>query len=117
MDENFSGDEDNEYLLYFTEKEFLEYIYDPIVHKKFYDELETQSIKFKNYVKEYKTFASDLKKIDPFIILSDEQLMSNTYKDSVEVNKLIDKYFTKVFVMNDFLRQFLMNIKRIISVI
>ena len=86
-----------------------------IVHKKFYDELEAQSKKFKNYVKEYKTFASDLKKIDPFIILSDEELMNNTYKDSVEINKLINKYFTKVFYMNDFLREFLMNIKRIIS--
>ena len=115
MDDNFDEDEANEWILYFTEKEFLENIYDPIVHKKFYDELEAQSKKFKNYVKEYKTFASDLKKIDPFIILSDEELMNNTYKDSVEINKLINKYFTKVFYMNDFLREFLMNIKRIIS--
>ena len=115
MDDNFDEDEANEWILYFTEKEFLENIYDPIVHKKFYDELEAQSKKFKNYVREYKTFASDLKKIDPFIILSDEQLMNNTYKDSVEINKLINKYFTKVFFMNDFLREFLMNIKRIIS--
>ena len=115
MDDNFDEDEANEWMLYFTEKEFLENIYDPIVHKKFYDELEAQSKKFKNYVKEYKTFASDLKKIDPFIILSDEELMNNTYKDSVEINKLINKYFTKVFYMNDFLREFLMNIKRIIS--
>ena len=115
MDDNFDEDEANEWILYFTEKEFLENIYDPIVHKKFYDELEAQSIKFKNYVKEYKTFASDLKKIDPFIILSDEELMNNTYKDSVEINKLINKYFTKVFYMNDFLREFLMNIKKIIS--
>ena len=115
MDDNFDEDEANEWILYFTEKEFLENIYDPIVHKKFYDELEAQSKKFKNYVKEYKTFASDLKKIDPFIILSDEELMNNTYKDSVEINKLINKYFTKVFYMNDFLREFLMNIKKIIS--
>ena len=115
MDDNFDEDEANEWILYFTEKEFLENIYDPIVHKKFYDELEAQSIKFKNYVKEYKTFASDLKKIDPFIILSDEQLISNTYEDSVEINQLINKYFTKVFLMNDFLKEFLMNIKKIIS--
>ena len=115
MDDNFDEDEANEWILYFTEKEFLENIYDPIVHKKFYDELEAQSKKFKNYVKEYKTFASDLTKIDPFIILSDEELMNNTYKDSVEINKLINKYFAKVFYMNDFLREFLMNIKRIIS--
>ena len=115
MDDNFDEDEANEWILYFTEKEFLENIYDPIVHKKFYDELESQSIKFKNYVKEYKTFASDLKKIDPFIILSDEQLISNTYEDSVEINQLINKYFTKVFYMNDFLREFLMNIKKIVS--
>ena len=115
MDDNFDEDEANEWILYFTEKEFLENIYDPIVHKKFYDELEAQSKKFKNYVKEYKTFASDLKKIDPFIILSDEQLISNTYEDSVEINQLINKYFTKVFYMNDFLREFLMNIKKIVS--
>ena len=115
MDDNFGEDEDNEYLLYFTEKEFLEYIYDPIVHKKFFDEVEAQSLKFKNYVKEYKTFASDLRKIDPFIVLSDEQLINNTYKDSVEINQLINKYFTKVFYMNDFLREFIMNIKTIIS--
>ena len=115
MDDNFDEDEANEWILYFTEKEFLENIYDPIVHKKFYDELEAQSKKFKNYVKEYKTFASDLTKIDPFIILSDEQLISNTYEDSVEINQLINKYFTKVFYMNDFLREFLMNIKKIVS--
>ena len=115
MDDNFDEDEANEWILYFTEKEFLENIYDPIVHKKFYDELEAQSKKFKNYVREYKTFASDLKKIDPFIILSDEQLISNTYEDSVEINQLINKYFTKVFYMNDFLREFLMNIKKIVS--
>ena len=115
LDENFGEEDDTEWMTYFTEKEFLEYIYDPIVHKKFYDELEAQSIKFKNYVKEYKTFASDLKKIDPFIILSDEQLISNTYEDSVEINQLINKYFTKVFLMNDFLREYVMNIKKIIS--
>ena len=76
------GDEEFHEISYFFEKEFLESLYDPIVHKKFLDELKSKNIQFKKYIQEYNLIEADLKNLDPFELIDDDKLLSSSLDDN-----------------------------------
>ena len=105
------GDEEFHEISYFFEKEFLESLYDPIVHKKFLDELKSKNIQFKKYIQEYNLIEADLKNLDPFELIDDDKLLSS----SIDDNKKIEKNFSKLYEMNYFMDEYISTLKIVMS--
>ena len=105
------GDADFKEISMFFEPEFLTILYDPIIHKKFLDQIKNQNIQFQKYIKEFKLINNDLKDLEPFKLLSDDKILSpltNDYKD-------IEDNFKKLYEMNYFIQDYVSSFKIIIS--
>ena len=105
------GDEEFHEVSYFFEKEFLESLYDPIVHKKFLDELKSKNIKFKKYIQEYNLIKDDLKNLDPFKSIDDDKLLNSSLDD----NKNIEENFVKLYELNYFMDEYISALKIVMS--
>ena len=105
------GDEEFHEISYFFEKEFLESLYDPIVHKKFLDELKSKNIKFKKYIQEYNLIKDDLKNLEPFKLIDDDKLLNPSLDD----NKNIKENFAKLYELNYFMDEYISALKIVMS--
>ena len=105
------GDEEFIEIKYLFEKEFLEKLYDPIVHKKFLNKLEIQNTQFDKYIKEYNLIKDDLKNLDPFELISDDELLNS----SLESDESIENNLNKLYQMNYFMDGYISSIKIVIS--
>jgi hypothetical protein len=105
------GDEEFHEISMFFEKEFLETLYDPIVHKKFLDELKSKNIKFKKYIQEYNLIKDDLKNLDPFKLIDDDELLNSFLDD----DKNIERNFVKLYEMNYFMDEYISALKIVMS--
>ena len=105
------GDEEFKEINDFFEKDFLEILYDPIIHKKFLNKLEIQNIQFNKYIKEYDLIKADLKNLDPFELIDDDKLL-NSSLDSIDN---IKDNFSKLYKMNYFMDEYISSLKIIIS--
>jgi hypothetical protein len=105
------GDEEFHEINYFFEKDFLETLYDPIIHKKFLNKLEIQKIQFNKYIKEYDLIKADLKNLDPFELIDDDKLLNSP----LDSDDNIENNFTKLYEMNYFMDEYISSLKIIMS--
>ena len=105
------GDEEFKEINYFFEKDFLETLYNPIIHKKFLDKLEIQNIQFNKYIKEYDLIKADLNNLDPFELIDDDKLLNS----SLDSNDNIKNNFIKLYEMNYFMDEYISSLKIIMS--
>jgi len=105
------GDEEFKEINYFFEKDFLETLYNPIIHKKFLDKLEIQNIQFNKYIKEYDLIKADLNNLDPFELIDDDKLLNS----SLDSNDNIENNFIKLYEMNYFMDEYISSLKIIMS--
>ena len=105
------GDEEFLEVEYFFDKEFLETLYNSTVHKKFLNKLKNQKIQFNRYIKEYASINTELKNLDPFRLIDDEEFLN----PSLNNNEIFKKYNTKLYEMNYFMSTFITSLKVIMS--
>jgi hypothetical protein len=95
--------------------DFLIQMYDPIVHKKFFEKIKVLSTNFKLNKTTYNYISKDLKKIDFFKILEDKEFFSLSTSKIDNYENYYKSYYIKLYEINDFMFEYLSIFREILS--